>query len=299
MMDLLQLRYFQAVARREHITRAAAELHVAQPSLSRSVARLEAELGVPLFERNGRRIALNRFGAMLLAHVERALRELDDARAELADATGQERGSVAVAAETLRALTDLVARFRATAPEVSLRLYQSSAQAMATQLRAGEIDLALASQPIAGADLDAAELFSEEVLLAVAPGHRLARRRKVTVAELAGEAFVVTRAGQWQRALLERLFSEAGHSPVIACEGDEAAAVRGLVSAGVGIGLLPTVSRQTTDSPTVVWLHLDSNAARRTLRLYWRRDSYLTGAARRFRDFAIETLPPNPGVHQD
>ena len=86
---------------------------------------------------------------------------------------------------------------------------------------------------------------------------------------------------------------------MIACEGDEPAAVRGLISAGVGIGLLPTVPRQTTDSLPVAWLHLDTNAATRTLRLYWRRGSYLSGAARRFRDFAIETLPPNPGVHQD
>lgn len=298
-MDLLQLRYFREVARRQHITRAAAGLRVAQPSLSRSISRLEAELGTPLFERTGRRIQLNRFGEILLAHVDRALRELDDARLELADAVGEERGSVAVAAETLRAVTDLVARFRVHAPGVRFRLYQSSAAAMAAQLRAGEIDLALASQPLPGADLDAVELFSEEVLVAVPPGHPLAQRSTVAVADLADEPFVVTRTGQWQRTLLDQLFGPTGRAPVIACEGDEPAAVRGLVSAGLGIGLLPAISRDTTASPPVAWLHLATGAATRTLRLYWRRDSYLTGAARRLRQFTIDSFRRARDAHPE
>ena len=136
------------------------------------------------------------------------------------------------------------------------------------------------------------ELFSEEVLLAVPPGHRLAAgpRRRVAVAELLNEPFVVTRAGQWQRALLEQLFADTGYTPVVACEGDEPSAVRGLVSAGVGVGLLPAISRRTTTSPEVVWLHLDTGAARRTLRLYWRTTGYLSRAAGRFRDFTLATL---------
>ncbi len=301
-MDLLQLRYFQAVARRQHITAAAADLRVAQPSLSRSVARLEAELGVPLFERTGRRIRINRFGEVLLAHVDRALTELDDARTELADAAGEEKGSVAVAAETLRALTDLVARFNAATPAVNLRLYQSTAAAMTAQLHTGEIDLALASQRLGGEDLGSAELFSEEVLLAVPPHHPLTQRRDrrpVPVVQVAEEPFVVTRPGQWQRTLVDQLLAEVGKTPVIACEGDEPAAVRGLIAAGVGVGLLPDVSRRTTTSPSVVWLHLDTAAARRTLRLYWRRDRYLTGAARRFRDFTIHTLSQTREAHQE
>lgn len=300
-MDLLQLRYFQAVARRQHITRAATDLLVAQPSVSRTIARLEADLGVPLFERTGRRVHLNRFGTMFLAHVDRVLEELDDARAELDDAAGEERGSVAVAAETLRPLTDLVAQFRAHAPQVILRLYQASATAMAAQLRGGEVDLALASQPLAGTDLDVVELFNEEVLLAVPLDHRLAhrRRRKVSISELVDEAFATTRPGQWQRALLDQLYAETGRTPIIACEGDEPTAIRALIAAGAGVGLLPTVSRTTTDHPRVAWLHLDAQAARRTLRLYWRREGYMSGAACRFRDFAISSFSPHPEAHPE
>ncbi|KOG85386.1 LysR family transcriptional regulator, partial [Streptomyces varsoviensis] len=87
-MDLLSLRCFQVVARHEHISRAAAELRVAQPSVSRTIARLEAGLGVRLFDRNGRQVRLNQYGAAFLRRVDRALGELDDARRELADAAG-------------------------------------------------------------------------------------------------------------------------------------------------------------------------------------------------------------------
>lgn len=280
-MDLLQLRYFQVVARHQHVSRAAAELHVAQPALSRAIARLEAELGVPLFDRRGRRVRLNRFGAMFLARAGRALDELDQGQHELRDAAGLAQGTVAVAAETLRTLSGLVAGFLAGHPGVSFRLYQSPAPVMAAQLQAGEVDLGLASQPLPGPALAAAELLSEEVLLAVPPSHRLARRTRVAAGELAGEPFVTTRPGYWQRALTDRLFADA----VIVCEGDEPYAIRGLISAGVGVGLMPAMARRLAPDPPVGWLHLDV-PCRRTLSLVWRADAYQPAAARALTDFA-------------
>ena len=129
--------------------------------------------------------------------------------------------------------------------------------------------------------LAAAELLSEEVLLAVPPSHRLARRTRVAVGELAAEPFVTTRPGYWQRALTDRLFADA----VIVCEGDEPYAIRGLVSAGVGIGLMPAMARRLAPDPPVGWLHLDA-PCRRTLSLVWRTDAYRPAAARALTDFA-------------
>jgi DNA-binding transcriptional LysR family regulator len=285
-MDLLQLRYFRSVARHQHVSRAAAELRVAQPALSRAIARLEAELGVPLFDRRGRRVRLNRFGAMFLARADRALDELEQGQRELRDAAGLAQGTVAVAAETLRTLSGLVAGFLAGHPGVSFRLFQSPAPAMAAQLQAGEVDLCLASQPLPGPALTSAELLSEEVLLAVPPSHRLAGRTRATVGELAGEPFVTTRPGYWQRALTDRLFTDA----VIVCEGDDPYAIRGLISAGVGIGLMPAMARRLAPDPPVGWLHLDTRyletPCRRTLSLVWRADAYQPAAARVLVEFA-------------
>jgi DNA-binding transcriptional LysR family regulator len=294
-VDLLQLRYFQAVARHEHVSRAAAELRVAQPALSRSIARLETELGVPLFDRHGRRVALNRFGAVFLARVSSALSELDQARQELDDAAGLARGSVALAAETLRTVTDLTARFLSGHPEVSFRLYQSPAPVMSAQLQEGHIDLCLASQPLPGASVESVDLLTEEVLLGVPRSHRLARRRRASIEDLAAEAFVTTRPGYWQRALADQLFARLGRQPAIACEGDEPYAIRGLISAGVGVGLLPAMARRAAQPP-IGWLHVNDPDCQRTLRIAWRRDAYLSTAARRFRDFAVSHFARRPAL---
>ncbi|MDG4857844.1 LysR family transcriptional regulator [Streptomyces sp. T-3] len=292
-MDLLSLRYFRAVARHQHISRAAEELRVAQPSMSRTINRLESELGVRLFDRQGRRIRLNDHGAAFLRRVEKALAELDDARREMADAAGAGPGRVAVAAETLLQLAGVLAAFRTQRPGAKVRLFQAPVDSMRRHLESGEVDFALASQPLAGPGLSVMELAREEVLLAVPSGHRLAGRERVAVAELAEEEFVSTRAGHWQRALLERLFDREGLKPLVVCEGDEAAATPEMIGAGLGVGLMPAVARRAVgEHGPVAWVRLDSADSHRTLTLVWREGGYLSPAARDFRRLAGEHLMP-------
>jgi DNA-binding transcriptional LysR family regulator len=178
---------------------------------------------------------------------------------------------------------------------VRLRLCQSPAPVMSAQLQAGEVDLCLASQPLAGPALGSAELLSEEVLLAVPPSHHLARRTDAEVSALAGEPFVTTRPGYWQRALTDRLFADAGTEPDIVCEGDEPYAIRGLISAGVGIGLMPAMARRLAADPPVCWLRLDVPGCRRTLSLVWRADAYRPAAARALTEFAVGYFRTWPG----
>ncbi|MVO90728.1 LysR family transcriptional regulator [Streptomyces sp. p1417] len=286
-MDLLQLRYFQTVARYEHISRAAEELRVAQPSLSRTIARLEAELGSPLFDRQGRRIRLNPYGAIFLRHVDRALSELDDGRRALRDARDTGLGRVSVASETLLTITHLLGSFRAAHPRADVRLFQSTAKEMDRRLRAREVDFCVASQPLTGSGLTAVELAREEVLLAVPRGHWLDGREKVTVPEIADEPFVTTRQGHWQRALLDRLFAAEGLTPRLSCEGDEPGASQDMISAGLGIGLIPAMSRRvgTDVSVPVAWVHMDAPGCHRVLSLVSNRDAYLSEAALKFREF--------------
>jgi DNA-binding transcriptional LysR family regulator len=286
-LELLQLRYFQVIAAHEHMTRAAEQLHISQPALSRTIARLEHELGVRLFDRDGRRLRLNRFGEVFLYRVDRALRELQDAQLELGEATGLESGIVAIASETLRTISELLAGFLRTHPSVRFRLYQSTAARMLAQLDAGEVDLCFASQPLSGSLLDSVVLTREEVLLAVPLAHRLAGRKRVQVGELEGEPLVTTREGYWLRALASEIFTSAGVEPNFACEGDEPAAIRGLISDGLGIGLLPAIARETATEPTVAWIRVDTASCQRTLSLVWRPHAYLSLAAKQFREAAV------------
>ena len=115
---------------------------------------------------------------------------------------------------------------------------------------------------------------------------KLARQTRAEAGMLAGEPFVTTRPGYWQRALTDRLFAGSGAGPVIVCEGDEPYAIRGLISAGVGVGLMPAVARRLAADPPVGWLHLDAPGCRRTLSLVWRADAYLSAAARALAEFA-------------
>ncbi|MEU4198925.1 LysR substrate-binding domain-containing protein [Streptomyces sp. NPDC039022] len=286
-MDLPSLRTFQVVARHEHISRAAAELRVAQPAVSRTIARLEAGLGVLLFDRQGRSIRLNRYGAAFLRRVERALGELDDARREVADAAGLDQGRVAVAAETLLTLSSLLSAFRAAHPGVDIRLYQSTAAVMRRQLAAREVDFCVASQPLRGAGLRSVVLMEEDVLLAVPRGHPLAGRGRVRLEDVVDEPFVTPRAGHWQRELLDRLFAAAGRTPVITCEGDEPAATQFLIGAGLGIGLIPALARNEAPEAPVHWLRLDVPGCRRTLSLVRRADTYVSTAERHFEEAAV------------
>ncbi|MGW2378289.1 MULTISPECIES: LysR family transcriptional regulator [Kitasatospora] len=292
-MDLNTLTQFLAVARLEHLSRAAEELRVAQPSLSRSIARLEAELGTPLFERGGR-LRLNAAGDLFRGHVERALGELEAGRRAVAEAAGAGLGTVRLASETFLAFSGPLAAFKRSHPGVEIELHQLSAEEMARQLRARDIDLAVVSQPIAADGLERVQLLDEPVGLAVSAGHPLAGRgpagrapegrTRVGVAELADQPFIAARPGHWQRRLLDQLFAAQGLTPRIVCESDEAGAIAELISAGLGIGLVPGLARRTATRLPLVWIDVDSPHCRRTLTLFWGAGGRLSAAARLLRE---------------
>jgi DNA-binding transcriptional LysR family regulator len=286
-MDLLQLEYFRALARGQHVTRVAAELGVAQPSLSRSIARLEQELGVALFDRSGRQLRLNRFGLVFLGAVTRALGSLDDGKREVRDMAGLQAGQVAIAATTLRWIPELLEVFARQHPGIHFRLIQSETQTMLRQLESGDIDLGLTSQPPVGQGIRWQPVLTEELLLAVPSKHRLAQRRSVDLADVRDEPFVSLKRGYDTRDLTDAFCLQAGFTPKSVCEVDEPAAIRALVRAGLGIAFLPEASWRTTGEEEPLPVHIERPKCERSLGLVWREDRYLSVAAREFRAFVI------------
>ncbi|MBO3732617.1 LysR family transcriptional regulator [Glycomyces niveus] len=281
-MDLNSLHQFLTVAREEHLSRAAAELRVAQPALSRTIARLEAELGTPLFDRAGR-LRLNPTGALFRDYVERALGELEAGRRAVAEAALGGAGSVRLASETFLPLTGPIAAFKAAHPEVDVRLHQMAPHEMEQALRSDEVDLCLASQPVSAPRIASQVVHVEQVWLATPARHRLAAEPRVTVEDLAAEPFVITRPGQWQRRLLDWLFADRNLEPRIVCEIDEPAATYTLVGAGLGLSLFPEIARFTLPEPGVAWVAVDHPHCNRTLSLHWAGDDRLPAAARLMR----------------
>lgn len=279
-MDLNTLKQFLVVAQLEHLSRAADELHVAQPSLSRTIARLESELGTPLFDRAGR-LRLNDAGKLFRGYVERSLGELDAGRRAVTETAGEGFGTVRLASETFLTLTGPLAAYKRAHPSVEVELHQMPAEDMARHLRAQDIDLCVASQPIPSEGVEAVQLFDEAVWVATPLDHPLAGRASVSIDELADQPFVTARKGHWQRRLLDRLFAGRALVPKIVCEGDEPSAIADLISAGLGIGLVPAIARRTATRAPVAWIAVDSPDCRRTLTLFRGTDSHLSTAARR------------------
>jgi DNA-binding transcriptional LysR family regulator len=286
-VDLSTLRQFLVVARLEHLSRAADELRVAQPSLSRTIARLESELGTPLFDRAGR-LRLNDAGKLFRGYVERSLGELEAGRRAVAEATSEGFGTVRLAAETFLTLIGPLAAFKRAHPAVEVELHQLAADEMARALRAQEVDLCVASQPIPVEGLTGVELLDEPVWVATPLDHPLAGRASVRVEDLAGQPFVTAREGHWHRRLLDRLFAARDLTPKIVFEGDEPGAIQELISAGLGIGLNPAMARRVAARTPVAWIPVDSPDCRRTITLFWSSDSRLPVAARLMRTAITE-----------
>ncbi|MET8877731.1 LysR substrate-binding domain-containing protein [Nocardia sp. NPDC004604] len=281
-MDLNTLRQFLVVARLEHLSHAADELRIAQPSLSRTIARLESELGAPLFDRAGR-LRLNDTGKLFRGYVERSLGELEAGRRAVAEATSEGFGTVRLASETFFTFIGPLAAYKHAHPGVDVELHQIPAAEMARRLLAQDVDLCVASQPIHTDGLEAAQLLDEVVWLATPLDHPLADRTSVTIDELADEPFIAASKGHWHRRLLDRLFATRDLTPRIAYEGDELGAIAELIKAGLGIGLVPDLARRSIPSASAALIAVDSPECRRALTLYWGAGSHLSTAARLLR----------------
>jgi DNA-binding transcriptional LysR family regulator len=285
-----QIRYFAAAARHEHLGRAADELDMSQPALSRSILKLEEEIGVQLFDRAGRGVRLNSAGKILLRRVERARAECEDAVRELREQRGVSRNTVSIgyfATFGVRLIPELVKSFCAIDPGVQFQLFEGPNPRLSEQLLAGEIDLCVASQ-IANVSLSWQPLFDEELFALVPPGHRLARRTCIDLAELAQDPFVALKVGHALRQTLEDLCREAGFMPQIKLEGYEVATLRGLVGAGFGVTLAP---RRTVAAPTqAVSIPVRKPRCRRVIGLSWRKGRWLSPKTLAFKEHLAKNL---------
>ena len=284
-----RLRQFIAVAREEHLTRAAEALGVPQPTLSRSMARLEEDLAVPLFSRPGRAIRLTRHGRLLLDAAERAVAALAGPVDRLAREADPARGRVALAfLHTLG--TDAVPRllrdFRAGHPDVRFTLVQGGADVLLARLLAGEVDICLTAPLPEEPGVAVRALDEQRIDLFVPASHRLARRPGIRLAEASGEDFICMEPGYGLRIIADELCRAAGFAPRIAFEGEEVATASGLVGAGLGVALLPATPSLLAD-PAIAGVRVTAPKAVRTVGLAWLETGQAMGPVCAFRDFAL------------
>lgn len=258
-MELRHLRYFVAVARELHFTRAAERLGIAQPPLSVQIRALETELGVHLFDRSNRRVTLTAAGAALLARAEPILAMVDETQRAVQQIGDEERGQLTVAALPTAAgllLPPAIARFQARYPHVELRVIEGGSTTIVQRMRAGEADIGIIRLPVAAPTLHVEPLLAaeEERVLVVAMGHRLARRASVALAELADEPFLIGDRAQGPAlydAVIEACHA-AGFTPRVVCDGARYETLLRLVAAGLGVALMPRLAVGLAQRPVAM-----------------------------------------------
>ncbi len=246
-MEVHQLRYFCAVARHGTFTRASEVEHVAQPSLSQQILKLEAELGSRLFDRLPRSAKLTVFGKAFLPKAERILRELEEAKTELQEMAGNEKGDVAVGIiPTIAAylLPKLLRGFAARHPLIAVKIIEDITPTLLQRLHDGTIDMAVAALPIPGSELATEELFEEKFYAVLPTSHRRASSKSISLAELNREPFLLLKEGHCFRDSLIAACHKSKVTPSVVFESGQFATILAMVSAGMGVSAVPAMAVQ-------------------------------------------------------
>lgn len=290
-MDLLQLKYFQEVAKHQHLTKAAQELNVSQPALSKMISKLEQRLGYQLFDRTGRQIRLNKLGESYLKIVENVFLELQKGEKELAFLTEKQNDLVSIAVTIPTILPRLLGGFLDDHPKARFRQYQAFAERMKTQLETGEIDVGISTLPIEGENIEWYPIIEEEIMLAVPLSHPLAERKSIFLNEVENDPFIVMPPGYGFRQMTENFCAEAGFYPDFAFEGDETGVTYELVEKGLGVAFSPSLIRsQRLSSLKLAELIIAEPKCRRSVGLVWHKNRPQTKTVQEFIAYTINFL---------
>ncbi|WP_433223842.1 LysR family transcriptional regulator [Dactylosporangium sp. CS-047395] len=292
-VQLQQLRYFVSVAELRHFTRAAEQLGVSQPTLSKQIHTLEAALGAPLFDRSRGGVVLTTAGETLLPLARQVVADADTARDAVQEVVGLRRGRVRVGAtpSLCTSLVPLVLRdFHARFPDIELHVDEGGSQDLVASLVGHGLDLALIVEPARGTDpaLETVPVLRESLVVAsVAP-----LPDRVALAELRDTPLVMFRTGYDLRDTTLEACRRAGFTPRYAVEGGEMDAVLAFVEAGLGVALVPSMA--IVNRPLLHAAPLVAPGVHRTIALAQRRESVLSHAAQALRTTLLTHVATGP-----
>ena len=294
-MNLEQLRGFVRVAQLGHFTRAAEDLHLAQPSLSRQISTLEQELGAALFHRARGHISLTPAGEALMPRAQRMLAEADAIKEEMSDLAGLRRGKVRLGATPTLCISlvpEAVGAFHEMHPGIELHLSEAGSRLLIEQLAVGAVDMALITAsddpPVAGVSLTRMPLLSEElVVVSSAARPPISARATITLEQLAELPLIAFDESYDLRATTDAAFRAVGLAPTPVLEGAEMDAVLRFVERGLGVAVVPAMV--LLDRPELRSVRLSHPLMTRTIILAHRTDVTPTAAGAAMRRVIVST----------
>ncbi|SEB62609.1 LysR family transcriptional regulator [Paenibacillus sp. GP183] len=287
-MELRQLQYAIQIAVERNFSRAAEKLHIAQPSLSQQLSKLEKEIGVLLFQRSTNSVELTHAGSLFVEKAQSILDKVEQLKKEMEDISQMKKGRLVVGSMPITGSTILpfvVPVFQAAYPEIEISLVEETSSQLETLTSNGQTDISLLSLPLREDSLYYETLLVEEIVLAVPPQHPLTGRKEpIDIKELQQESFIGLKKGQGFSKLTLDLCQQEGFTPKIVFESSNMETVQSLVAAGMGIAFVPIlISKRSWSEPAPIHLALKGRPTR-TLVIAYRKGRYISKAAEAFID---------------
>jgi len=290
-VTLRQMRVFVSVARHLSFTRAARELHLTQPAVSQQVRLLEEEVGLPLFEKIGRKVQLAPAGTELLSYATQTLELMREASEALAAMRGLRRGILKLAAVSTAKYfaPSLLSAFRLAYPEVTIKFDLGNREEIIKQMAANDTDLVIMGRPPRELETIAAPFAKHPLVIIASPDHPLAARRRIPLRQLASEQFLIREAGSGTRASMEHVFRERNVPFRVSMEVSSNETIKQAVMAGMGISFISahTVGLELA-AGKLVCLDIVGLPIMRDWYVMYLRDKHLAPIADAFRRFLLE-----------
>jgi DNA-binding transcriptional LysR family regulator len=289
-MEVRSLEVFLSVAKHLNFTRAGEEVNLSQPSVSVRIRQLETELGVKLFEQLGKRVTLTEAGSLLIPHAHRVIGAIEDATHAIDELQGLERGSLRIGASTtpgMYLIPKTIANFKARYPKIEIQLGIKDTRQVEDGVVRNEFDFGFVGGHLAGDEVDAQPWLTDQLVLVVAPGHALGRKKSVKLEDLRKEKFILREPGSATRATITSHLQRSNLTvePIMEMENPES--VKKAVQSGLGIAFISLFAVETElKAKSLVAVVVRGIDIRRELKIVHRKDKHLSRAARTFIEMA-------------
>nr|WP_204343454.1 LysR family transcriptional regulator [Paenibacillus elgii] len=288
-IDIRQLEYVLEIIRHSSFTKAAEALHITQPTISKAVKNLEEELGVPLFVRSGKTLELTDAGQLIAGQAQDVVRSFKHLELQLGDLTNFKKGHIRIGLPPMagaRFFPGILSRFRDTYPGLTIQLEEDGSVKLAEKVEDGTLDVGVVLLPVDEGVFESYSFVNERLRAVLPPAHPLAGKKEVRLVELQDEAFILFRE---DFALHERIIEACdgvGFRPRIWYESSQWDFIYEMVAAGMGVALLPESICGMLDPNRVATVTLTDPAIPWHLGMIWRKDRYLSFAAREWVRFS-------------
>lgn len=296
-MDILHLHYFIEVARQKSFTKASHVLHVSQPSISKVVKTLENELGAPLFERLGREVLLTDVGRAVFEQAQKVVNDFHDLTNEMQDVVHLKRGNLTIGLPPMvgaRFFPQIIGKFKKLHPQIALRLIEVGSKQVELDVKSGVIDLGAVALPLTESGIESYTFLREPLQLLLPREHPLAEKAPVPISDLAAEDFILYRD---DFSLNDLIYAECAKNhflPNVVCQSAQWDFIAELVAARLGVALLPATICRGLDPQRFIHVPLESMPIPWHLAMIWKKDKYLSFAAREWIRLAKEHFAPPP-----